>query len=63
MADCCPFCGARTEAEYVDIGVGFQQVTPYQCTECPAHQMNPYHSYPNATPEERLAGWMKGFEL
>lgn len=32
----CPNCDAPLEAEFVDIGVGEQQCTPYRCTnpEC-----------------------------
>ena len=28
----CPKCGSKCEAEFVDIGVGEQQCTPYHCT-------------------------------
>ena len=27
----CEYCGVRKCAEYVDIGIGFQQVTPAIC--------------------------------
>lgn len=30
----CPQCGGECEAEFVDIGVGMQQVTPYGCVDC-----------------------------
>jgi len=57
----CPFCDStRVDAEYVDIGVGFQQVTPYTCLDCDSQQMNPYHDNSRATEEERRFGWWKG---
>lgn len=30
----CPICGEPAEAEFVDIGVGEQQVTPWYCAPC-----------------------------
>ncbi len=30
----CPECGAGCEAQFVDLGVGEQQVGPYHCFEC-----------------------------
>lgn len=30
----CPMCGERTDAEYVDIGVGNQRVEPWHCQAC-----------------------------
>jgi hypothetical protein len=38
----CPYCGEECEAEFVDIGVGMQQVTPYECHKCHAYQAGPY---------------------
>lgn len=37
----CPYCGALCDAVFVDIGVGMQQVSPYQC-ECGAVEAGPY---------------------
>lgn len=37
----CPWCGGETDAEFVDIGVGFQQVTPFVCVDCQAAQWYP----------------------
>jgi hypothetical protein len=34
----CPFCGTTAEAEYVDIGVGDERVTPWGCPECQAYE-------------------------
>ena len=30
----CPICGGEATAEYVDIGVGMQQCTPFGCEDC-----------------------------
>ena len=57
----CPWCGSKNiDAHFVDIGVGMQQVTPYECS-CGARQMNPYHEEDNATAsaEERACGWWR----
>lgn len=35
----CPYCNTDSlDAEFVDIGVGRQQVTPYECSVCGAYQ-------------------------
>ena len=52
----CPWCGsANVDAEFVDIGVGFQQVTPYRCGDCDALQLGPDSD--NATDIERRVAW------
>ena len=56
----CPYCGGETDAEYVDIGVGEEQVTPFMCGSCLAMQLNPYHDNAKATDEERRVGWWRG---
>lgn len=61
----CPWCGGETDAEYVDIGVGHQQVTPFECGACSARQWYPS---PDKPLEEALAdkpagmraGFMRG---
>lgn len=59
----CPFClGARVYCEFVDIGVGYQQVTPYDCGDCGAQQMSPYGDNSRATARERWFGWWMGQE-
>ena len=30
----CPECGTKCFAEFVDVGVGYQQVGPYHCSKC-----------------------------
>lgn len=37
----CPACGGTLYCEYVDIGVGMQQVTPYECGDCGWQQPGP----------------------
>lgn len=38
----CRWCGAPTEAEFVDIGVGYQQVTGGICWGCNCIERGPY---------------------
>lgn len=38
----CPYCGAKCEAEWTDVGVGMVQTGPYWCGECFAVQAGPY---------------------
>ena len=39
----CPICDSTNiDAEFVDIGVGEQQVTPYVCGDCGSWQVGPY---------------------
>lgn len=50
----CPYCGNPCEADFVDIGVGMQQVSPYRC-ECGAVEAGPYDdTLENADPN---TGW------
>lgn len=59
----CPYCCSKNVfAEFVDIGVGMQQATPYHCFDCDARQMSPYDDYTDATPEEQSLGWLRGQE-
>ena len=38
----CPYCNGEAYAEFVDVGIGSVQVTPYQCQECGATQIGGY---------------------
>jgi hypothetical protein len=53
----CPYCDGIVECEYVDIGVGSQQVTPFQCMECLSTQMTPHHDNSEASEGEKWFGW------
>lgn len=55
----CPYCGAEDcEADWCDIGVGFQQVGPFLCFNCGASQIGPFDENP-VTAEEKRTGWFK----
>jgi sarcosine oxidase delta subunit len=42
----CPQCGEKAEADFVNIGVGSQQISPYYCPNCGWAQDSPdYDSY------------------
>jgi len=52
----CPYCGASCDAPFVDIGLGFQQVGPYNC-ECGAVQIGPYDKPSDLSDDEKRTGW------
>ena len=61
----CPFCGEIACCEMVDIGVGFQQATPFQCGGCFSSQMGPLDKsdkqfYDVLTDREKEFGWIAG---
>ena len=60
----CPYCGELTYADYVDIGVGMEQVSPYSCL-CGALQIGPYDDIdPNRITKDELdKGWYKPYSL
>lgn len=53
----CPYCGEEAEAEFVDIGVGLQQSTPYGCPSCHAVQIGPHDELKELTEREKKTGW------
>lgn len=56
----CPFCGAACDnAEFVDIGVGMEQVTPFSCSECGAVQLG-MNDFQEASDSEQKLGWGAG---
>ena len=54
----CPYCGELTYAEYVDIGVGFQQVTGHSCEGCHAVEAGPYCDT-DVSEYDSHTGWFK----
>jgi hypothetical protein len=60
----CPYCGTLCHADFVDIGIGYQQCGPYHCDNCKASEIGPeYMSYMDTpdrlTPEEMETGWYR----
>jgi hypothetical protein len=54
----CPWCGStQLYAEFVDIGVGSMQVTPYECCSCDARQFMP-DDRSDFAEENRLRWWV-----
>lgn len=45
----CPYCQAEMDADYVDIGVGFQQCGPFHCVNCGASEIGPEFDEVKAT--------------
>jgi hypothetical protein len=57
----CPYCDKETYADFVDIGVGMQQVSPFTC-ECGAVQIGPYDKPDGElTADEKRTGWYAPF--
>lgn len=53
----CPYCGTKCFADFVDIGVGFQQCGPFHCEACGASEIGAYDKDRVLTAEERKCGW------
>ena len=56
----CGWCDNPAEAEYVNNGVGMQQVTPAQCGTCGATEGQLSDLERNGEPEELARGWFRG---
>lgn len=53
----CPYCGTECTADFVDIGVGYQQCGPYHCEGCGASQIGPYDRDRPLSADEKRTGW------
>lgn len=53
----CPYCGTHCRADFVDIGVGYQQCGPYHCEACGASERGPYDAGRELTDVEVKTGW------
>lgn len=53
----CPYCHALCCADFVDIGVGYQQCGPYHCERCGASEIGAFDGYAGRTPREIDTGW------
>lgn len=59
--DFCPYSkSTKIDAEWVDIGVGWQRVTPYHCFPCDAREFYSAEDAECASPEECSVGWFRG---
>lgn len=52
----CRWCGSKTDAEFVDVGVGFVQATGGHCG-CGGYEMGPYMTNGRITEAEMASGW------
>jgi len=57
----CRWCGEKTDAEFVDVGVGFVQVTGGLCA-CGGYEMGPYQNDGRLTEVEFATGWQGPYE-
>lgn len=55
----CPFCGEKATADFVDIGVGMQQVDPWGCDGCMAFEAKSREEYESTPEQDRKDGWIK----
>ncbi len=53
----CPYCRESCSADFVDIGVGFQQCGPYHCQNCGASQIGPNDKERPLADWEKETGW------
>lgn len=55
----CPYCALPCRADFVDIGVGFQQCGPFHCEQCGASEIGPYDEPRELTEREKETGWYR----
>lgn len=53
----CPYCKTICRADFVDIGVGFQQCGPFHCDACGASEIGPFDEDRPLTKAEMDNGW------
>ena len=53
----CPYCSMICRADFVNIGIGFQQCGPYYCEACKASEIGPYDDARELSDREKLTGW------
>lgn len=53
----CPYCRSLCCADFVDVGVGYQQCGPFHCERCGASQIGPYDKERALTDIEDETGW------
>jgi hypothetical protein len=54
----CPYCGnPDCQADYVDIGIGLQQMSPFYCEGCGACQIGGYDNPAELTEDEKRTHW------
>jgi hypothetical protein len=55
--EACPYCQAKCDADFVDIGVGFTQCGPYHCEQCGASEIGPNDEPRELSEDEKRTGW------
>ena len=53
----CPYCKANCDADFVDVGIGYQQCGPYHCDNCEASEIGPCDEERELTPDEERTWW------
>ncbi|UPW35916.1 hypothetical protein QE320_gp138 [Pseudomonas phage EM] len=57
----CRWCGEKTDAEFVDVGIGWQQVTGGVCG-CGGYENGPYQNDGRLSEVEFATYWLGPFE-
>lgn len=55
----CPYCGTDCDADWCDVGVGYQQVGPYHCLGCGASEAGAYEDAESRDDYDRATGWYR----
>lgn len=53
----CPYCNASCHADFVDVGVGYQQCGPYHCEGCGASEIGTFDDPRTLSAIEEKTGW------
>jgi hypothetical protein len=53
----CPYCQTPCDADFVDIGVGYQQCGPFYCQRCEASEIGPCDQPRALSETEKATGW------
>lgn len=53
----CPYCNTVCRADFVDVGVGYQQCGPYHCENCGASEIGPFDEKRELSEAEHKTGW------
>lgn len=58
----CPYCGTKCYADFVDIGIGYEQCGPYHCERCMASEIGPHDvKTRKISKEEERTGWYEPY--
>lgn len=53
----CPYCGRPCHADWVDVGIAFQQCGPFFCENCKASEIGSFDTPRKLSDIEEETGW------